>query len=99
VQYVITNTATILMEEYTTYDLHHNPRDKMRLTHFTVERTCDGGHVQTNSSGIPVEVFCVVTPCGVVVGYQCLCSSSIPDITHAGASPIGALNQQHKPLF
>jgi hypothetical protein len=47
----VNDTASILMEEYTTYDLHLNSRCKMRLMYHTVDGTCDG-HVPSMSISI-----------------------------------------------
>jgi hypothetical protein len=40
----VTDTDSIVREEYATHGLHLNSRDKMRLTHLTAESIC-GGHV------------------------------------------------------
>jgi hypothetical protein len=57
----VTDTTTIMTEEYTTHGLHLNSRGKMRLTHLTVESIC-GGHVPSMNSHIPVITQSTASP-------------------------------------
>jgi hypothetical protein len=57
----ITDTGTIVREEYTTHGLHLNSRGKMRLTHLTVE-SVPGGHVPCRNSSIPVITHARASP-------------------------------------
>jgi hypothetical protein len=47
----VTDTGTIVREEYTTHGLHNNSRGKTRLTHIIAESIC-GGHVSCRNSSI-----------------------------------------------
>jgi hypothetical protein len=50
---IVTDTGTIVSEEYTTHGLHLNSRGKMSLTHLTVE-SMHGGNVPSRNSSIPI---------------------------------------------
>jgi len=49
----VTDTGTIVREEYTTCVLRFNSRCTVRLTHLFAESIC-GGHVPSRNSSIPV---------------------------------------------
>jgi hypothetical protein len=51
--YIVTDTGTILREEYITHGLHLNSRGKMSLIHLT-EESIRGGFVPNRNSSIPV---------------------------------------------
>jgi len=57
----VTDTGTIVTEEYRTHGLHLNSRGKIRLTHFIVESIC-GGHVPSMNSSIPVITYATASP-------------------------------------
>jgi hypothetical protein len=56
----VTDTASIVRDDYTTHGLHLNSRGKRRLTHLIAERI-SGGHVSSVSS-IPVITHATASP-------------------------------------
>jgi hypothetical protein len=59
--HIVTDTATVVREEYTTHGLHLNSRGIMRLTHLTAESIC-GEHLPSMNSSIPVITHARASP-------------------------------------
>jgi len=57
----VTDTGTVVREEYITHDLHLNSRCNMRLTHLIAGSMYDG-HVPSRNSSIPVITHARASP-------------------------------------
>jgi hypothetical protein len=57
----VTDTGTIVREEYTTHGLHLNSGGNMSLTHLTAE-SIRGGHMPSRNSSIPVIAHARASP-------------------------------------